>query len=90
MKLIRLTDDRYVLDLGPGTSASTVDAAREYWKDWWEHHGEIPTVFIIGGVEVPLEYEDRRDADIERRVAALEAHVHAVNIIDRTGPPEAG
>jgi hypothetical protein len=76
VKLIRLTDDRYVLDAGPGIRADHLAMLRDYWKAWWqEHPGEIPAAFVIGGHEVPLEYEDRRDADIEARVAALEREV---------------
>lgn len=76
MKLIRLTDDRYVLDAGPDVRPVDLDAIRAYWKDWWEQHPEeIPEVIVFGGSKVPLEYEDRREPDIESRLASLEANV---------------
>jgi hypothetical protein len=64
MKLIRLTDDRYILDCGKEARASDVERIREHWADWWTAHpGGPATSFVIGGSSEPIEYEDRRDPD---------------------------
>lgn len=90
MKLIRLTDDRYILDAGDAIAAAQVEEIRHYWEDWWKTHSEFPQAIVIGGNREPLIYEDRRDADIENRVKALEqwmrTHAHVTGL-DKSGPP---
>lgn len=64
MKLIRLTDDRYVLDCGSDLRRDEMEHLRSYWEDYWKPPvGDFPPLFVVGGVAVPLEYEDRRDPD---------------------------
>jgi len=78
VKLIRLTDDRYVLDAGPDIVPYQLDAIRAYWQDWWRTESDIPQVVVFGGLTIPLEYEDRRDADIVGRFDRLEERVEAI------------
>lgn len=84
MKLIRLTDDRYLFDAGQ-IDQRTLEEIRHYWDAWWEEHHTHPTVMVIGGIEQPIEYEDRREPDIESRLRALEEAVFG-----RQDPPVGG
>jgi len=87
MKLIRLTDDRYVLDAGPDITPAQLDAIGQYWKEWWaKNPGATPEAIVLGGGIGPLEYEDRRTSDLEGRVQRLEEHTH----IDKHEPPVGG
>ena len=93
MKLIRLTDDRYILDAGPELIRHDhLASLNAYFEQWWAQHTEHPTTIVIGGSSITLEYEDRRDSDLEARVKRLEEHVHmiATSPIDefRSGPPQ--
>ncbi len=38
MKLIRLTDDRYILDAGPDVRPAQLEEIRRYWEEWWTTH----------------------------------------------------
>ena len=93
MKLIRLTDDRFVLDGGSEVRADQMAAITEWWKEWWERNpGSVPEVAVFGGSATPLEYEDRREPDIESRLRFLESHVHIIATHDEgwevmSGPP---
>ncbi len=75
MKLIRLTEDRYVLDAGKDIVPAQMDLIRGYWTEWWHVHLTEPSVFVIGGTEYPVEYEDRREPDVESRLRSLEMNV---------------
>ena len=88
MKLVRITEDRYILDAGDANlTPHHVDEIRRYWAEWWEKiPGEIPEFIVISGTKFPLVYEDHRESDIEQRLQALEAHYHVTNL-DRSGPP---
>lgn len=90
MKLVRLTDTRYILDAGPDIDMQQVEEIQKYWIDWWRKDTEVPTMIIIGGIVHPLEYEDRREPDIEGRLAFLENHVHMANTLDTTSHPLKG
>jgi hypothetical protein len=78
MKLIRLTDDRYVLDAGP-VNQERLEAINQYFDEWWQEHSEYPKTMVIGGQSIELEYEDRRDSDLEARVKRLEKLVTQVS-----------
>ena len=78
MKLIRLTDDRYLLDAGPDIDQRQMEDLQSFWKDWWKTNTEVPTVVVFGGISSPLEIEDRRLSDVEARLKRLEAHFHKV------------
>lgn len=94
MKLIRLTDDRFVLDAGPDVRAEQVEALGAYWKDWWEKNpGVTPEMMVLGGIEIELTYEDRREPDIEVRLKAIELsladiwkHVHITGLVPSGQP----
>jgi hypothetical protein len=94
MKLIRLTDDRYILDMGPDADARQVEELKAYWEDWWKTEKDFPRVVILGGVAVPLEFEDRRDpaqqrlAAIEKRLDRLEQHWHHAGLFHNTDDPQ--
>lgn len=96
MKLIRLTDDRYILDAGPDLTQERAEQISQYFVDWWRRdHTVVPRVVIVGGSEIPLEYEDRREPDIEARLEFLENHTHVVAQSDqhrtiRSGAPVKG
>lgn len=75
MKIIRLTEDRYVIDCGPDVRRDQVEEIQRFWERWFSDHLTHPTAFTYGGTTVPVEYEDRRTPDIEERLAALEAAV---------------
>lgn len=78
MKLIRLTDDRYVLDAGL-VDQERLEAINQYFDEWWQEHSEYPKTMVIGGLAFELEYEDRRDSDLEARVKKLEKLVTQVS-----------
>lgn len=63
MKVIRLTDDRYIIDAGAKIRHDVLDQLNEQWNDWWKTHTEAPTALFVGGSEMRLEYEDHRDPD---------------------------
>lgn len=86
MKLIRLTDDHYILDAGPDIDMQRVEEMQRWFADWWSKETTVPTTAIIGGSKVPLEFEDRRTSDLEGRVQRLEEHTH----IDKHEPPVGG
>jgi len=86
VKLIRLTDDKYIFDAGPDMTASRMEEIRKFWDEWWATETERPSVVVVGGHEYPLAYEDRREPDIEARLRRLEEHIHATDY-HRSGPP---
>lgn len=86
MKLIRLTDDRYILDAGPEIRADQLEEIRHYWEDWWKETGTHPLAMVIGGSVIPLTYEDRREPDIESRLRRLEAHLHHTGLEKSSAP----
>ena len=58
-----------------------MDELQTFWKRWWDQNPNgIPSTVVIGGSEIPLEYEDRREPDIESRLRALEEHIHFTEI----------
>ena len=63
MKVIRLTDTRYILDAGTSITSEGAAQLGDAWRDWWEKEDDPPTVLIVGGSKIPLEYEDHRDPD---------------------------
>ena len=66
MKIIRITDNRYILDAGPHATHAMAAEIGDRWTEWWRTEFTTPTVLVLGGVEVPLEYEDRRESDVGR------------------------
>jgi hypothetical protein len=75
VKLIRLTDDRYILDAGTDIVPEQMEQLNSYFSAWWATHAEHPMTVVIGGIETPLEYEDRRTSDLEGRVKRLEDRI---------------
>ncbi|HEY6010028.1 MAG TPA: hypothetical protein VIX18_01055 [Nitrospirota bacterium] len=73
MKIIRLTDDRYVIDVGPSCTAEAAHELANQWANWWATATTMPTALLVNGISTPLEYEDHRDSNIEKRVQNLEA-----------------
>jgi len=77
VKLIRLTDERYVLDVGPDATQEFMYRIHDAWEAWWRDYpkdGAVPTTFVVGGGTYPLEYEDHRDPE-SQRLAAIEARL---------------
>lgn len=66
MKLIRITDDRYVLDAGPRMTSAMAAEIGDRWTEWWRTKHTVPAILVVGGTEIPLEYEDRREPDVGR------------------------
>ena len=93
LKLIRLTDDRYVIDAGPNINRDQFEEIQRYFADWWSKNLERPETVVIGGNEEPLIYEDHRDPegqrllDIEKRLDRLEGHTHVTDLIHASGAP---
>lgn len=91
MKLIRLTDQRYILDAGPNLTQQQAEQIKVQFNDWWRtDHTDVPLAIIVGGDRVELEYEDRREPDIEGRLRLLENHVHGMVDKQFTGEPLKG
>lgn len=87
MKLIRLTDDRYILDTeSDRISSQQFEEISRYWEEWWERQTVRPSVIVFGGSAHSLVYEDRRDSDLEARVKRLEEHTH-ISGLDWSGEP---
>ena len=81
MKLIRLTDDRYILDAGPDMYPDDFKELERVWTDWWNTHpGVVPQMLVIGGAPVKVEYDDRRESNVEVRLQRLEKWFHVHNI----------
>lgn len=82
MRIVRLTEDKFVLDAGRDMTSERVQELGRLWTEWWEEHGTVPTAFVIGGHREPLEYVDARVSDLEGRLLALEVaiekHRHGV------------
>ena len=76
MKIVRITDDRYVLDVGTDMSYEKMEMIKSYWEEWWATESIIPTVLVLGGAKEPLEYEDRREPDVSRLTAIEEKLDH--------------
>ena len=72
MKVIRITDDRYLLDAGPHVTRAMAAEIGDRWVEWWRTEFTVPTALVLGGTEVPLEYEDRREPDVGRLTAVEE------------------
>lgn len=90
MKLIRLTDDRYVLDSEMELTQEESWQISEYWKNWWATELTTPGIIVFNGKDYPLTYEDRREPDIEARLQFLENHVHGYRTSLMSGPPLRG
>ena len=68
MKIIRLTDDHYIMEVGPAWTSEQAVELMKRWKEWMAEPDPKP--LLLGS---PVEYEDHRDSNIEKRVQNLEA-----------------
>lgn len=71
MKLTRIADDKWMLELPPDTDPATMRRYSTAWTEWWLDHTEAPLALMLE----PLEYLDRREPDIESRLRRIEQHV---------------
>lgn len=78
MKLIRLTDSRWVLDAGNQMDQQRSQQVQEYFERWLQTNREIPAFIVIGGQREKLEYEDRREPDIEKRLKRIERRIRVL------------
>jgi hypothetical protein len=72
MKLIRLTDDRWVLAIGNQVTSRQAQELGDAWTEWWEKPTGDRPLALLGS---PIEYEDRREPDIEARLRRIEEHI---------------
>jgi hypothetical protein len=70
MKLVRLTDDAYVIEIEGSASPERVAQLRELWAEWWDS-GRRRGPMIIGGEVVT--FEDRSHPDFDARLRRIEA-----------------
>lgn len=72
MKLIRLTDDRYVLVPDRNLPTAAVKMISAQFDEWQRGGGTDPAHLLVFGMAV--EYEDRRrpPSDVDDRLAAIE------------------
>ena len=61
MKVIRLTDDRYIIDAGPDGNRDFIEHLGRAWDNWWATHPDPPSALVLSGRTFELVYEDRRD-----------------------------
>ena len=78
MKLIRISENDYILDAGKDIRPEQVEAIRLKWKEWRER-GDPFEIAMANGID----YEDRREPDIESRLRAIEERLHEIE--EKTG-----